>query len=242
MQKQNRGMVYPKILVGCPTSSYHKYCIDEYKKSVRSIKYDNYDIVLVDNSEDNEYYKNLEDDRIRVIKTDYSDHPIERIVRSRNILRDIVLNKGYDYFLSLEQDVIAPYDIIGRFLLRKKDIVSGVYFGEYIRNKQKRILPMLWVLKKDDKNRTKYVPVKRKFLNSNKMYRVDICGLGCVLISRKVLEGVKFRYTPNLKKQFDDVHFCVDAVNQGFKIFTDTSVKCRHMIRERPWSWKELLK
>ncbi|MBS3149859.1 hypothetical protein J4455_04180 [Candidatus Woesearchaeota archaeon] len=89
----------PKVLVGCPTSDYHKYCLSDYKESVKNLSYNNYSVVLVDNSYDKDYYKNLEDSQTRVIKCTYSESARDRIVRSRNILRDIALNENYDYFL-----------------------------------------------------------------------------------------------------------------------------------------------
>jgi len=234
-------MAYPKVLVGCPTSDYHRYCWEEYKNSVKSLIYNNFDIVLVDNSKDNDYYKSLVDDKIKVLRCSYSENPMDRIVRSRNMLRDFALSEGYDYLLSLEQDVIAPNDILARLMARKKDIVSGVYFGRYIRNRQKRILPMLWVLRKGDGTKQEYVPVDTKYINSNKLLKVDICGLGCLLISKKVLEKVKFRYDVSVRKQFDDVYFCVDAKNNGYQIYADSSVKCKHLVSQRPWSWNKLL-
>ena len=234
-------MAYPKVLVGCPTSDYHKYCWEEYKNSVKSLIYSNFDIVLVDNSKDNDYYKSLVDDKIKVLRCTYSENPIDRIVRSRNMLREFALSGGYDYLLSLEQDVIAPNDILARMVARKKDIVSGVYFGRYIRNRQKRIIPMLWVVKKGDGTQQEYVPVDTKYINSNKLLEVDICGLGCLFISRKVLEKVKFRYDVSVRKQFDDVYFCIDAKSNGYQIYADTSVKCKHLISQRPWSWNKLL-
>src|SRR3989338_6269245 len=231
----------PKVLVGCPTSDYHKYCLSDYKESVKNLSYNNYSVVLVDNSYDKDYYKNLEDSQTRVIKCTYSESARDRIVRSRNILRDIALNENYDYFLSLEQDVIPPNDVIEKLLRHKKDIVSGVYFGQYTRGNQKRLLPMLWVAKKDDPTKIRYVPLALNYVNSGDFFKVDLSGLGCILISRKVLENINFKYNSGLKKQFDDISFCIDARNKGFEIYADTSVKCKHLILNRPWSWKELL-
>jgi len=43
-------MKTPKILLGCPTSDYKEYCLKEYVKSVKTLDYPCYDILLVDNS------------------------------------------------------------------------------------------------------------------------------------------------------------------------------------------------
>ena len=37
--------------------------------------------------------------------------------------------EDYDYFLSLEQDVIPPKDIIEQMLKSEKKIITGVYFN-----------------------------------------------------------------------------------------------------------------
>ncbi|MBS3149860.1 hypothetical protein J4455_04185 [Candidatus Woesearchaeota archaeon] len=100
---------------------------------------------------------------------------------------------------------------------------------------------MLWVAKKDDPTKIRYVPVALNYVNSGDLFKVDLSGLGCILISRKVLENINFKYNSGLKKQFDDISFCIDARNKGFEIYADTSVKCKHLILNRPWSWKELL-
>ena len=233
----------PKVLVGCPTSDYHKYCLSDYKESVKNLSYNNYSVVLVDNSYDKDYYKNLEDSQTRVIKCTYSESARDRIVRSRNILRDIALNENYDYFLSLEQDVIPPNDVIEKLLRHKKDIVSGVYFARIksLKDKKVKLLPLLWVGKKGSYNPYTMADIDIDIVMQDNFIKVKYCGLGCVLISRKVLEKVKFRYDPNYTT-FDDLHFCQDARDSDFEIYADTSVKCKHLILNRPWSWDEIKK
>src|SRR3989344_2549800 len=39
---------YPRVLVGCPTSDSHAYCLDEYMKVLFSLDYPRYDILIVD--------------------------------------------------------------------------------------------------------------------------------------------------------------------------------------------------
>jgi len=95
-----------RVLVGCPTSEHKEYCLKEYANLLRSLTYDNFDVLLVDNSKDDRYYNKIKSLGIPVIKDKYLEGAKNRIVHSRNILRERVLNGGYDYFFSLEQDVI----------------------------------------------------------------------------------------------------------------------------------------
>jgi len=77
-----------KILVGCPTSDYKSYCLKEYAEAVKSLTYKNYDILLADNSKDNKYCKELDKYKLNYIKCDYTESARERIVNSRNKLRN----------------------------------------------------------------------------------------------------------------------------------------------------------
>ena len=75
-------------------------------------------------------------------------------------------------------------------------------------------------------------------MNNSGLIRVDYCGLGCVLIHKDVLSEVEFKIQQP-RKGFDDILFCQDALNKGFEIFADLSVKCKHLFINRPWKWTE---
>jgi GT2 family glycosyltransferase len=255
-----------KILIGCPTSDYHNYALEEYVRALKSITYP-HDILLVDNSKDNNYIKKLKKLNLPVLKAPWFKSPRERIITSRNLLRQHVLDKGYDYFLSLEQDVIPPPDVLEKALSHKKKILSCIYCGNLKVGNQFRVLPLIY--KKPPKSREKEAiklinasPIFKRFKKETNLSYLDSvrvnysleelekeksplkihsCGLGCVLISRVVLEKIEFKYS----KQYggwDDVWFCDDAKKAGFKIYVDTALKCKHLIKQRPWNWSDLLK
>src|SRR3989338_10139709 len=143
-------MTNPKVLVGCPTSMHKKYCIEEYLAAAKALTYSNYDLILVDNTESDEYYDFLESKGVTVFKAPYyAETARERIVVSRNMLRQYALENDYDYFFSLEQDVIPPVDVIEQLLSCKQPVVSGVYCKEYSLTKEgkeigKTIMPLLY--------------------------------------------------------------------------------------------------
>ncbi len=222
-----------KILVGCPTADYYKYCKEDYLNAVKSLAYKNADFLLIDNSKDNSYFNELKS-KIPVIKTERMENLRELVARDRNILREKVLNENYDYFLSLEIDVIPPINLIERLLSHKKEIVSAVYYKEYdveVNNKninKKVILPLLW----KQVNKDEVIQLTSGEVEDNNLKEVAICGLGCVLIHRSVLEKVKFRVEEN-NDSCDDTWFCYDARKLNFKIYADTSIKCRHLIKNK---------
>jgi len=224
----------PKVLIGCPTSKYQEYCLEEYHKAINNLTYGNYSVLLIDNSEDDYYLNKLKNKNINALKGEYFKGAKQRIIESRNLLRKYFLDNNYDYLLSLEQDVIPPKNVIEKLLSHNKEIVSAVYFNTS--QKHKRLIPLL--AKSTGLDKLSYLP--EKFVKtSNNLVEVDYCGLGCVLIHKLVLEKVKFRFNSK-KPGFDDWWFCKDAKENNFKIYADLSIKCKHLIINRPWKWNEL--
>lgn len=228
-----------KILVGCPTSDYKGYCLKEYIDSVKTLDYRDYDILIADNSESDEYAEKIKESGIKVIKMPYHENARQRIIASRNKIRKEFLKGDYDYFLSLEQDVIPPRDIIQRLLSHDKQVVAGLYFamqkeslpaGQIINT----LRPLVWVTLPDrDKDKMYYLG--RKYAEtSNDFLQVYATGLGCMLISREVMEKIPFRFEGD--SGFDDVYFCQDLEKNNIPLFVDLSVKCKHLIHN--WSWE----
>ena len=214
-----------RILVGCPTSAHKKYCLKEYVAGIRDLTYKNFDVLIVDNSENDDYFNEIKKE-LPCIKDEWSESARDRIVHSRNLLRKKVLDENYDYFLSLEQDVIPPKDIIERLLKHNKKIISALYFKT---DPNGTLSPLLWI--KDE------VGTRKAYLEEvegDRMIKAEACGVGCILIHRDVLKDIKFRYDKN-QEGFDDVFFCSDAIKRGFEIFCDTSIKCKHLIKGMDW-------
>ena len=49
------------------------------------------------------------------------------------------------------------------------------------------------------------------------------------------LNDPKFRYDKE-KSPWDDVWFCEDARKEGFKVYLDTGVRCKHYVKGMEWS------
>lgn len=235
----------PKILIGCPTYEGKKYCLKHYLEGVKKLGYSNYELVLVDNSETDSYAKyvkammNEMGIKGRVIKDVWINKPKERLVHSRNILREICLKERFDYFLSLEQDTVLEPEEFRKMIEHGKagkKVVSGIVLNYYdgkpegakqsdklIKTKGKRlIVPMAWV-PKEGTDKIRYM--KAREIESGKVFEVWACSLSATLIHREVLEKVKFRY----EKAFDDMAFCRDAKENGFKVYVDAAIRPTHL-------------
>jgi GT2 family glycosyltransferase len=224
---------YPKVLVGSPISDHHEYCYDSYKESLNNLSYPNFDILLVDNSKNDEFYNVVKKD-FPCFKLPYFESVKDRLTGSRNILREKVLKEGYDYLFCLDQDVVPPRDIIERLVNSNQKIISGLYMNPFTRGGKTRVCPVAWVYHQDDKS--KLVFVREDILSTNKTYPVNLVGTGCILIHRDVLAKLKFR-TEKDKEGVDDSFFCIDAQASGYKIYLDTSIKCNHLVSGRPLFW-----
>ncbi len=229
---------YPKVLVGCPTSDHKEYCLKEYIKAVNELSYPNYDILLVDNSEKDDYYRRIKGLGIPVVRTKYTKKARDRIVEGRNLLRKAALDKGYAYFLSLEQDVIPPKDVIERLLKHKKEVVAGVYFLVNPFKYEHKLRSSIWA---EYNPKTKMMHrVKNNYILQNpKLMEISASGLGCILIHKDILRKIRFRYD-NKTEGFDDVFFAKDIRKNKIKMYVDLSVLCKHLVKN--WSWKGIEK
>lgn len=250
----------PKILVGTPTFEGKDYCLDTYADAVKSLSYGSHDALLVDNSKTDSYSKRIKKAGIDVVRSERKDKARETIAIARNILRQKVLDEGYDYLLSLEQDVIPPKNVIEALLEDKKDIAGGIYCNYYVDNFGLKVIkPLVYMAVSKEEfeelkgEKFKGTEIQEKILSGKitrpeqinsqlsmehvkqpRLMEVLFTGLGCLLISRKVLEKVRFSWAED---SFDDAKFAEDARKAGFKVFVDTRVRCNHMINQEK-SWK----
>ena len=226
----------PKIMVGCPTSFHKEYALQQYAESLKKITYKNHDILLVDNSPNDTYLDKIKETGLSVIKGPRFESARDRIIASRNILRQKVIDGNYDYFFSLEQDVIPPKDVIERLLQHKKRVITGIYFNYIHVKKSIGLAPVVWSKVNMEKEERYFL--KPSELNKG-LIKIAMSGLGCILIHRSILEKIKFRYEKKYPA-FDDIFFGLDCKKNKINIYADTNLACKHLIKNRPWSWKNL--
>jgi len=242
---------YPRVLVGCPTSDSHAYCLDEYMKTLFSLNYPCYDILIADNSKSDEYKKKIGEYGVEVIKIPYHPSVLKRIVDSRNALRQYALDKGYDYLLSLEQDVIPPLDVIQRLLEGNQKVISGLYFG--FTNKYEFpdikpgtvVMPVAYKFFSDDeKAKEPEMQALRRFgseeVNPPRRVSVRMNGLGCMLIHKEILKKIPFRYEEG-KPNTDDRYFSDDVFKLKIPQVLDTSIRCKHLLSGKDWDWATIV-
>ena len=224
----------PKILVGCPTADLKEYCLEQYVQRLKELTYKDFDILLVDNSKTEDYSKKIQSLGINCIKGEYHNSVPERVIKSRNILRNYALEHDYDYLLSLEQDVLPPKDVIEQLLDVHQDIVSGITPHLLVKATTAQEIALIGIHDKNHPGSYTFFDYKNT-LQYKGILPVNYCALGCVLLSRKVLEKIQFRYEQvepsinDLNVKWDDMCLCEDAEKEGFTIYANVGVKCEHL-------------
>lgn len=148
-------MDYPKILVGAPVCGHYEFCIDRYLDALKNLDYPNYEVLLVDNTENDGFFEKLKgfvkDTKINVIRAGNEEPSIKmKMVIGRNLLREKALKEGFDYFFNLDQDVIPPLDVLKRLIVHNKDIVTGIYHSNVAINGKIEAMPVAYVYFSDD--------------------------------------------------------------------------------------------
>jgi len=249
----------PKVLVACPTYNGMQYCLEKFIKAIKEIKYGNYDILIVDNSEGEDYFNKLKEMAgICCLRDNTSEkNPRKKIVDSRNKIISYAISNNYDYILMMDQDVIPPREIITELLKDNLPLVSGLYFNYFMSSGKLKILPVAWACITPEefeeiKRKVKLPPLVksntdlRRHLTpeevaSNKTLEVLIPSAGCLLIKKEVFERVKYNllnlqelgFTDNTVKTTDDIGFVLNAEKMGFKSYCNTRIRCEHLVTEK---------
>ena len=213
---------YPKILIGIPTYDGKDYCFEEFIESLNKIDYPNKEIIFIDNSDDPLHAEIIRKKGFNAVHIKADDY-YEKIIRSRNAIRSYFLAKDFDFLLFLDSDTFPKPDVLKDLVSHDKDIISGVVYALWTFYGQPIIRPSLFEY--NDENTMKVMTAKSK---TPGIYEITACGGACMLIKRSVLVKISFSLPEN--GQTEDYFFCQKAKKEGFKIYADTSVQCKHSI------------
>lgn len=129
--------------------------------------------------------------------------------------RKITLAFDYDYLFIVESDMIVPPHSLNGLLEADADVAVGLYRIRKTEHFCHVINGRFIVLEKD-------------FTHNQTMLPVDRLGLGCVLLTRKVVEAVPFP----LKAEGIDIEYSDRVKNAGFKVVCNCQVRCGHIDRD----------
>jgi hypothetical protein len=225
--------MHPKVLVGCPTWGGKAYILNEYAAALKALDYENFDVLIIDNSPDERYMALLKDAGLPAEHIDWIPSAMDRIIASRNVLRQRFLEGNYDYFLSLEQDVLAQPETIKTLLAHKKDFVTTLVLNNAMVEGKRHIVPMISVDFPGRPGQLRYITGED--IKQGSLIPVKQSHLACTLLSRQILEKFSFRHD---EEAFDDTCLCEDLLGAGFTLWCDTTLRPVH----RPSDWSGIRK
>lgn len=197
-------------------------------------------------------FENIYPDTFKAIyDLDVSGHGVEfEFVRgydcatARNRIARIALDRGVDFVLMVDNDVVLPKDALQNLLDDRKDVTLGIYAHRDVDNIYRG---RTCVCKIYDENGNKHFnyPIESEYseqeirtLRENGQYKVQIHGggMGCALIMTEVFRKTKYPWYDwaNYKDGrmlSEDLYFCENCRKKNIPIYTDTRVVCGHMLR-----------
>ena len=235
----------PKVLAFVITKDYVK---KECYESLLNQDYPKYDIMV--HTQKPEY-----EDEIKYIEQSVN------IAKNREAARKIALTSDAEYFLIIDSDIVIPKNAISEFVkqLTTNSVITREMkkyikrLGGKIGNRKKHCLAgwykranLIDVKKKDKTLSDTWIMVN--FVADNKVFRlpqpqnslvkVDLAGLGCVMVSRELLKKIQFK--SGIDKEIEDVgegtmlldesgDFSNQVYSLGYDIYADGDVVCDHL-------------
>ena len=231
----------PKVLLACPIAQEKEYCFDFFAEQILNFDYDNYEILLVDNSNGYDFKKKIKAKGINVIHQPRGKKfPTEFICDSMNTIRDYFLKGNYDYLFILEADVFVPKDTIQYLVNYGLPVHNITYFIDGINGRTiclqsiNRSLGRTKILEPECAE-VAFTGEVKEFID----YQIDAnttligSGYGCTLIAREVVRHIPFRIEwSNDKKMskptFPDTYFHLDLNTLGIANYLNTERLANH--------------
>lgn len=149
----------------------------------------------------------------------------------RNLMAHWTVDKGYEYMLFVDYDMILPQDTLVKLLSHDRDIVSGLY----IQRRTEEKIPEMYAYKNGKDGAMRHLTMEEATRGG--LLELAACGFGGVLIHRRALEKIGYPYfTYHHSIDFkdtvsEDVDFCMKAKSKGIKIYLDTELMYTHIGR-----------
>ena len=158
-----------------------------------------------------------------------------------------VLDLGFEWIFFLDSDVILPKDALQNLISHNLPLVSGLYKAK----KPNGFFWAAWMKGKTPEGKEAFVPIASW---TDRLFEVDVIGCGCMLINRKVFEGIRAKtdlpffmwskdrnpellskmniptsLMPLMGEISEDFWFCLLAKHCGFPVVADGNVLCGHL-------------
>lgn len=240
----------PKVLIGVVTASQKDYCVEEFKEQLKGFTYDNYDVLIIDNSENPAHIETFKEFEVEHLSRLWQDGTYKRgnemLAECQNRIRTKFLEGEYEYLFILESDVFVSKDWIQYAVSFSAPVYTATYM---VKTRYNIPAPCVQYLHKLSHRGFKRVlsntlmlpprvtfPAELKPITHFKIGE-NMClthtGVGCTLIRRDVVQYVPFRIDlendmKTGKMTFSDTFFYTDCLIKRIEVLFDNRYICEH--------------
>lgn len=148
-------------------------------------------------------------------KYDQDQARLTGIVTARNMCIDYAILTGASHLLFIDADVIPPSDIIPKLLELARPLVGGLVPGRGCHSNLRYLFG---------------VQVNGTTNSGINYTEVDYGTCGCMMITREVFSGLRFRHTLENGGMSEDPAYCKDVKTLfNTRMYLRTDVICQHM-------------
>ncbi len=146
---------------------------------------------------------------------------------AREMLAAKALEWKCDYLFSVDDDMMAPYDLFYKLVKHDVDIVAPLAFT---RNPPHRVV-MFSTVEGFDSVVGKPYSINTTVHNypKDRLVECDAVGFGACLIKTEVFRKMSQPWFMGSIGTGEDIHFCLAAKKLGFRVFMDTATKLGHL-------------
>lgn len=163
------------------------------------------------------------------------------VANARNKIAKATVERGYDYVLTIDNDIVPPRDALLNLLETEQSYHEHCMAVGYCLRRSKANSGITTAFKfgaENYKAENAYTGDELKALRANGVTRVQLrgSGLACALIHRSVFERMEYPYFKwvlysNGEQLSEDLCFCGKFAVKQLPIFVDTRVPCGHLMR-----------
>lgn len=156
----------------------------------------------------------------------WSDSNMRTMETLRNLTIQYALDNGYDYWFSVDTDLVLHPLTLKTLIEADKDIISEIFWST---SQDVNTWCNAWMCDQGS-------GMPAEWRNPG-LYQCGMTG-ACTLVKRHVLEaGVSYLHIPNIQRALfgEDRHFCVRAAVHGFELWVDTHYPATHLYTENEY-------
>ena len=163
---------------------------------------------------------------------------------ARNKIAQIAIDRGTDYCLMVDNDVVLPKDTLINLTDDLKDVCLGYYAHrdtDNIYRGRTSVCKLGWF---NYPLESEYTTAELQDLQKAGAYKIAIHGggMGCAFIKTEVFRIMRYPWydwvnyaDDNRGMLSEDLYFCEQCKRYNIPIYTDSRVGCGHMLRRIQW-------